>query len=111
MLAMVLERAGAPLLLREREHPLPGAGQLRLRVLACAVCRTDLHVVSGELAHPRLPLVPGHEIVGEIDLLGEGVTMPALGQRVGLPWLGLSCGHCRYCARDAENLCDAPEFT
>lgn len=111
MRAMVLPRAGAGLVLLERPDPEPGPGEVRLQVLACAVCRTDLHVVDGDLREPRLPLVPGHEIVGVVDRVGAGVASPRLGQRVGVPWLGHVCGHCAYCHAGRENLCDAPRFT
>jgi propanol-preferring alcohol dehydrogenase len=111
MRAMVLHQPGQPLQLEERADPVPGPGELRVHVLACAVCRTDLHVVDGELPHPRLPLVPGHEIVGVVDALGPGVEGWRIGQRVGVPWLGHTCGHCRYCDEGRENLCDAPAFT
>lgn len=111
MLAMVF-RGGASLLQPEsRPDPVPGPGEIRLRVEACAVCRTDLHVVDGDLPHPRLPLVPGHEIVGRVDLVGRGVTGIEIGDRVGVPWLGHCCGHCPYCLAGRENLCDAPLFT
>ena len=108
---MVLHRCGEPLRLEQRPDPAPGPGEVRLAVQACAVCRTDLHVVDGELPQARLPLVPGHEIVGEVRALGSGVAGLALGQRVGVPWLGRSCGHCRWCGGGRENLCDAPVFT
>src|SRR5688572_28859612 len=108
MRAMVLQRPGTPLVLQERPDPLPGPGEVRLRVLACAVCRTDLHVVDGELPGTRLPVVPGHEIVGEVEALGPGVDALRAGDRVGVPWLGHACGHCNYCAHGHENLCDAP---
>lgn len=111
MKAMVLEKPGQPLVLVERPDPLPGPGQIRLKVEACAVCRTDLHVVDGELERPKLPLVPGHEIVGVIDAVGTGVDPPRTGRRVGVPWLGHTCGACDYCRSGAENLCDAPLFT
>jgi propanol-preferring alcohol dehydrogenase len=111
MRAMVLEQVGAPLREREREAPEPGPGQVRVRVSACAVCRTDLHVVDGELLSPRLPLVPGHQIVGTIERLGEAVSGLAPGARVGIPWLGRTCGHCRYCTSERENLCDEALFT
>ena len=111
MKAMVLHAPGQPLRLEERPDPLPGSGEVRLRVVACAVCRTDLHVVDGDLPQPRLPLVPGHEIVGYVDALGPGVDCVHLDQRVGVPWLAHTCGHCRYCAQGRENLCDAPLFT
>ncbi|WP_348996708.1 zinc-dependent alcohol dehydrogenase family protein [Brucella melitensis] len=111
MKAMVLEKPGQPLVLVERPDPLPGPGQIRLKVEACAVCRTDLHVVDGELERPKLPLVPGHEIVGVIDAVGPGVDPSRTGRRVGVPWLGHTCGACDYCRSGAENLCDAPLFT
>ncbi|EEY04624.1 zinc-dependent alcohol dehydrogenase family protein [Brucella neotomae] len=111
MKAMVLEKPGQPLVLVERPDPLPGPGQIRLKVDACAVCRTDLHVVDGELERPKLPLVPGHEIVGVIDAVGTGVDPSRTGRRVGVPWLGHTCGACDYCRSGAENLCDAPLFT
>lgn len=111
MKAMVLDSIGQPLRLEVRPDPQPGRGEIRVRVEACAVCRTDLHVVDGELPDPKVPMVPGHEIVGIIDLVGEGVSTPALGTRVGIPWLGHTCGHCAYCASGHENLCDEPAFT
>ncbi|SDI34263.1 alcohol dehydrogenase, propanol-preferring [Pseudomonas delhiensis] len=111
MRAMVLEQVGQPLRLRELPVPQPGPGELRVRVAACGVCRTDLHVVDGELPAVPLPVIPGHEIVGYVDALGEGVEGFALGQRVGVPWLGHTCGHCPPCTHDRENLCDAPQFT
>ncbi|EEZ32981.1 zinc-binding alcohol dehydrogenase family protein [Brucella sp. NF 2653] len=111
MKAMVLEKPGQPLVLMERPDPLPGPGQIRLKVEACAVCRTNLHVVDGELERPKLPLVPGHEIVGVIDAVGTGVDPSRTGRRVGVPWLGHTCGACDYCRSGAENLCDAPLFT
>ena len=110
MRAMVLRRAGEKLVMEERPEPQPGPGEVRLRVEACGVCRTDLHVVDGELPNPKLPIVPGHEIVGRVEAVGAGVTL-AIGERVGVPWLGHTCGHCRYCASGRENLCDAPLFT
>lgn len=111
MRAMVLDRPGTPLVARERPLPVPGAGEILVAVSACGVCRTDLHVVDGELARPALPVVPGHEIVGRVAALGAGVTGFAVGERVGVPWLGGTCGVCRYCRAGAENLCDAPAFT
>jgi propanol-preferring alcohol dehydrogenase len=111
MHAMVLHARGAPLLLEARADPLPGPGQVRVRVEACAVCRTDLHVIDGELPQIGYPIVPGHEIVGIVDLLGSGVSSLAIGQRVGIAWLGKTCGQCEYCRSDRENLCDAPTFT
>lgn len=111
MKAMVLHAVGERLRLEERPLPLPGAGEIRVRVEACAVCRTDLHVVDGDLPDPKLPVVPGHEIVGIVDALGPGVTAPLPGTRVGIPWLGHTCGHCPYCSDGRENLCDDPLFT
>lgn len=111
MRAMVLERMGAPLALRELPDPEPGPGEIRVRVAACGVCRTDLHVVDGELPDIRVPIVPGHEIVGRVDRIGAGVEGFSLGQRVGVPWLGHTCGRCPYCRAGRENLCDAPGFT
>ncbi len=111
MRAMILERPGAPLQPVEREVPRPGLGQILLKVRACGVCRTDLHVVDGDLPDPKLPLIPGHEIVGEVAALGEGVDQFLAGQRVGVPWLGHTCGECRFCRMGGENLCDAPGFT
>jgi len=111
MQAMVLERPGKPLTLLERPDPRPGIGEIRVEVAACGVCRTDLHVVDGELPNPKLPIVPGHEIVGHIDMTGEGVDGLSVGQRVGVPWLGWTCGQCRYCRHGCENLCDRPLFT
>lgn len=111
MQAMILERPGEKLKLVERPIPQPARGQILVRVLACGVCRTDLHVVDGDLKEPRLPIVPGHEIVGRVERLGHGTTGFRIGDRVGIPWLGKTCGHCRYCARGQENLCDAAQFT
>jgi propanol-preferring alcohol dehydrogenase len=111
MHAMVLDRPGEPLRLAELPIPTPQAGQVRVRVAACGVCRTDLHVVDGDLKEPKLPIVPGHEIVGRVDALGPGVSGLALGERVGIPWLGHTCGVCPYCRDGRENLCDAPGFT
>ncbi|WP_126402155.1 zinc-dependent alcohol dehydrogenase family protein [Blastochloris tepida] len=111
MRAMVLERPGSPLRLRERPTPQPGPGEALVAVEACGVCRTDLHVVDGELPDPALPLVPGHEVVGRVAALGAGVAAPAPGARVGVPWLGFTCGTCPYCAAGRENLCDRPRFT
>lgn len=111
MRAMVFDGQSPLLQLRELPNPRPAPGQLLIDVRACGVCRTDLHVVDGELTQPKTPLVPGHEIVGIVAGLGEGVTDFALGERVGVPWLGHTCGHCAYCGRGRENLCDAPGFT
>lgn len=110
MRAMQLDRPGSPLHMVERPMPQPGAGQVRIAIAACGVCRTDLHVADGDI-HGRLPIVPGHEIVGRIEALGPGVAGFTRGDRVGVPWLGHTCGHCLYCAGERENLCDAPEFT
>jgi propanol-preferring alcohol dehydrogenase len=111
MKAMVLEKPGQPLQLRQRPDPQAGPGQLQVAVSACGVCRTDLHVVDGDLTEPKLPIIPGHEIVGSVTALGEGVDGFEIGDRVGIPWLGYSCGCCRYCESGAENLCDEPGFT
>ena len=111
MQAMVLEAPGKALAFRERGEPEPGPGMVRIRVGACGVCRTDLHVVDGELPDIRYPIVPGHEVVGRVDTLGPGVTSLRLGERVGIPSLGATCGICRYCREDRENLCDHPVFT
>jgi propanol-preferring alcohol dehydrogenase len=111
MKAMVLERAGTPLRLIDRPIPAPGPGQVQVKVAACGVCRTDLHIVDGDLRAAKLPIVPGHEIVGYVSELGAGVTRFRLGERVGVPWLGHTCGSCSYCRSGRENLCDAPLFT
>lgn len=111
MKAMLLDAPGQPLRLADVPVPEPGPGQIRVRVAACGVCRTDLHVVDGDLTEPKLPIIPGHEIVGYVDTLGPGVTQFAQGERVGIPWLGHTCGHCFYCTHAAENLCDTPGFT
>jgi propanol-preferring alcohol dehydrogenase len=111
MRAMLLDAPGRPLRPAKLEIPVPGPGEVRVRVLACGVCRTDLHLVDGELPEPLLPIVPGHEIVGEVAALGPGVEGLATGQRVGVPWLGRTCGVCRFCRSARENLCDAPLFT
>jgi alcohol dehydrogenase, propanol-preferring len=111
MHAMLLRRAGEPLTPVERPDPLPSAGEVRVRVGACGVCRTDLHVVDGELPQTRLPIIPGHEIVGRVDALGAGVDGLSIGMRVGVPWLGRTCGACAYCRAGRENLCDRPSFT
>ncbi|MBL1175777.1 MAG: zinc-dependent alcohol dehydrogenase family protein [Pantanalinema sp. GBBB05] len=111
MQAMVLATPGQPLQLMELPIPQPGMGQVLIRVHTCAVCRTDLHVVDGELTQPKLPLIPGHQIVGTIAQLGDNVTRFQIGDRVGVPWLGHTCNHCRYCLSGRENLCDRAEFT
>ena len=111
MHAMVLNQIGKPLVWTELPDRQPGPGQIRVKVSACGVCRTDLHVVDGELAHPQVPIIPGHEIVGHIDAIGSGVCDLIIGQRVGIPWLGHTCGVCAYCRMHRENLCDKPLFT
>ena len=111
MRAMVLDRPGTALVLRERPIPQPGPGEILIEIEACGVCRTDLHVVDGELPHPKLPIVPGHEIVGRVAAVGSDVTGFARGERVGVPWLGATCGVCPYCRDGRENLCDRPLFT
>ncbi len=111
MRAMLFQEVGEPLEAREIERPEPGPGQVLVQIDACAVCRTDLHVVDGDLKDPKLPLVPGHEIVGRVESLGEGVEGLAEGQQVGVPWLGWTCGQCRYCSDGRENLCGQARFT
>jgi alcohol dehydrogenase, propanol-preferring len=111
MRAMILETPGTALRESEVVTPSPDAGQVLVRVMACAVCRTDLHLVDGELPNPKLPLIPGHEIVGEIVKCGPQVEHLGVGTRVGIPWLGWTCGHCRYCKTNQENLCDEGRFT
>jgi propanol-preferring alcohol dehydrogenase len=108
---MVLEEMGRPLRLRDVPIPQPAAGQVLLKVRACGVCRTDLHIVEGDLPAPHLPRILGHQIVGTVEAKGESVTRFAVGERVGVPWLGYTCGTCRYCRRDQENLCDNARFT
>jgi alcohol dehydrogenase, propanol-preferring len=109
--AMVLEAPGTPLVARDLPTPEPGPHEVAIRVGACAVCRTDLHVVDGELPSPKLPLVPGHEIVGTVSAVGSAVTRWRAGDRVGVPWLGWTCGACVYCRSGRENLCDSARFT
>ena len=111
MHAMRLNAIGAPLEWMELPDRLPGPGEIRVAIAACGVCRTDLHVVDGELPHPQVPIVPGHQIVGRIDALGDGVDGLRIGERVGIPWLGHTCGICPYCSLQRENLCDNPLFT
>jgi len=111
MKAMVLKKQGAPLLPMELPIPSPGPSQLLIRVNACGVCRTDLHVVDGDLTEPKLPLVPGHEIVGTVKARGSGSERYRIGERVGIPWLGHTCGVCDFCKNDMENLCENPLFT
>jgi alcohol dehydrogenase, propanol-preferring len=108
---MVLTAPEAPLRLEAREDPAPGPGDVRVKVGACGVCRTDLHVVDGELPDIAYPVVPGHEVVGRVDALGAGVVNLKIGERVGVPWLGYTCGECSYCRSGHENLCDRPRFT
>ncbi|NOZ95630.1 MAG: zinc-dependent alcohol dehydrogenase family protein [Acidobacteria bacterium] len=110
MRAMLLDEPGKPLELRRVPVPVPRPGQVLLRVRACGVCRTDLHLVDGELPDPKLPVIPGHEIVGEVVAAGEGVERFAVGQRVGAPWLGWTCGECSHCRAGRENLCDHARF-
>src|ERR1700758_896452 len=111
MRAMVLDKPTQPLQSRDVPKPKPARGQLLVRVSACAVCRTDLHVVDGELPNPKLPLIPGHEIVGEILECGTQAEHLRVGTRVGIPWLGWTCGQCEYCKTNRENLCDKALFT
>jgi alcohol dehydrogenase, propanol-preferring len=111
MRALRIAYAGAPLALEEIPQPEPGPGELRLRVAACGVCRTDLHLLDGELPGAAEPIVPGHQVVGRVDAVGAGVREFAAGDRVGVPWLGGTCGACRFCTSDRENLCDAAVFT
>ena len=111
MRAMVLPRPGAALALQNLPKPAPGPGQLLIKVTACGICRTDLHVLDGELTEPTLPLIPGHQIVGTVESIGTGSSGFSVGQWVGVPWLGGSCGHCWYCRHDRENLCDEARYT
>ena len=111
MRAMVLEARRAPLVARDVPDPQPRPGEVVVRVLACGVCRTDLHILDGELADPKFPVVPGHQIVGEVVARGDGAERFAPGERVGVPWLGWACGECRYCAGGRENLCPRARFT
>ncbi len=111
MHAMVLNKVGEPLEWTELPGRQPGPGQIRVTIAACGVCRTDLHVVDGELPHPQVPIIPGHQIVGRIDAVGAGVEGLRIGERVGIPWLGHTCGLCAYCRMQRENLCDSPLFT
>ena len=111
MHAMVLKTPGRPLEWTEVADPTAGVGEIRVNILACGVCRTDLHVIDGELPDLRVPIIPGHEIVGRVDALGPGVTGLAVGERVGIPWLGHTCGECPYCRMNRENLCDRALFT
>jgi len=110
MRAMQLDRAGEPLHMVERRLPVPDTGELLIEVGACGVCRTDLHIVDGDIVG-ELPIIPGHEIVGKVIALGDNPARFEIGDRVGVPWLGSTCGHCRFCASRKENLCDNPQFT
>jgi propanol-preferring alcohol dehydrogenase len=111
MRALLLRKQGQPLELTEVPVPNPAAGQLLIKISACGVCRTDLHVYDGDLKEPVLPLILGHEIVGRVERLGSGVDRFMIGDRVGVPWLGWTCGECRYCSSGRENLCDRARFT
>ncbi|UEL25778.1 zinc-dependent alcohol dehydrogenase family protein [Pseudomonas fluorescens] len=111
MYAMVLNKVGSPLQWTHLPDREPGVGEVRVKVSACGVCRTDLHVVDGELPNLRLPITPGHEVVGRVDAIGLGVKGLTIGERVGIPWLGHTCGVCPYCLNHQENLCDHPAFT
>jgi len=111
MQAAVLESPGRPLVWREMPLPAPGPNQVLVKVHACGVCRTDLHVVDGELADPKLPIIPGHEIVGSVVRTGSRVDSLKTGERIGIPWVGHTCAECRYCRTGRENLCDSPKFT
>ncbi len=111
MRAMILDAPGRPLRLADIPIPTPREKEILIRVHACGVCRTDLHIVDGELTEPRLPLVPGHQIVGTVEALGPGASRFGVGERVGVPWLGASCGSCRFCTTGRENLCDSARYT
>ncbi len=111
MQAMVLAAQGQPLKPLFLPKPIPGRGQVLVRVLACGLCRTDLHVVDGDLKEPKLPLVPGHQVVGVVESLGPSITAVQIGERIGIPWLGGSCGSCDYCRSGRENLCDHARYT
>ena len=111
MKAMILDAPGQLLQYRDIPDPVPGPGQVLVKVAACGVCRTDLHVVDGDLTEPHLPIIPGHEIVGRVEAIGAGVGHFTIGDRVGIPWLGHTCGECFFCRSSQENLCDAPLFT
>ena len=111
MRAMVLQAPRTPLVMRERDNPAPAPEEILVEIAACGVCRTDLHVVDGELPDPKLPVVPGHEIVGRVFAVGSAAVGLAVGERIGVPWLGFTCGACPYCRSGQENLCDRPLFT
>ena len=111
MRAILFEKAGQPLRSAELPCPQPGAGQVLIRVRACAVCRTDLHIADGELKQPKLPVIPGHEIIGAVEKIGDGVNRFNIGDRIGVPWLGWTCDACEFCRSRRENLCDQARFT
>src|SRR5512143_1181034 len=111
MKAMILEKPRTPLVLKDVPVPEPGDNEVLIKVHACGVCRTDLHIVDGELTNPKLPLIIGHEIVGSIIKLGKNVNEFSVGDKVGVPWLGYTCGKCKYCLRGDENLCEKAKFT
>ncbi len=111
MRAMVLEKQGALLVSKKLPIPVPSAHQVLVKIIACGICRTDLHILDSELQHPKLPLIPGHEIIGTIVKTGAEVSMLKPGDPVGIPWLGYTCGQCRYCLKDQENLCENALFT
>jgi propanol-preferring alcohol dehydrogenase len=111
MRAMVLEKVGSPLKLQDVPIPEPGKGEVLVQVSTCGVCRTDLHVIEGDLPSPKLPLIPGHQVIGKIVEIGDGVRSRSVGERVGIPWLGSSCNHCRFCLSGKENLCDKAVYT
>lgn len=108
---MVLEKIGCPLILKEIPCPVPNRNEILAKIKTCGVCRTDLHIVDGELPHPKLPLILGHQIVGTVEKLGEGASKHRIGDRVGIPWLGKTCRVCEFCTSGRENLCDHPVFT
>ena len=111
MQAMVLEKQKEPLVLKELPVPQPNQDQVLIRIHACGICRTDLHVADGDLTEPKLPLILGHEIVGTVVKIGESVKQFKAGERIGIPWLGYTCGVCQFCKKGQENLCDQPLFT
>src|SRR5256885_14061406 len=111
MQAMVMEQQGKPLINKQVPLPVFSDDQVLVRVIACGVCRTDLHILDGELKHPKLPLIPGHEIIGEIIDIGKNVIHLKRGDVVGIPWLGYTCGKCKYCLKSMENLCENALFT
>ncbi len=111
MRAMVLEKSRTPLILKEIPQPEPTSEQVLVKVLTCGVCRTDLHIIDGELTKPRFPLILGHQIVGMVEKLGSDVHHLKIGERVGIPWLGSTCQHCKFCLKGRENLCETPTYT